>query len=52
MMEAEWIVVERTKKLMLKPRKNVYYRMQNWRKVTYIEPEKSFDLFRVLLDNS
>ena len=53
MMEAKRIVVEGTSKLILKPRKNLYYRMQKWRKVTYIALEKkSFDLFRVLLDNS
>jgi hypothetical protein len=40
MMEAEGIVVERTNKLMVKPRKNVYCRMQKWKKVTYISPEK------------
>ena len=41
MMEAEGIVVERTSKLMVKPRINVYYRMQKWKKVTYIAPEKN-----------
>jgi hypothetical protein len=35
MMEVEGIVVERTSKLMVKPRINVYYRMQKWKKVTY-----------------
>lgn len=40
MMEAEGIAVERTNKLMVKPRINVYCRMQKWKKVTCIAPEK------------
>jgi|TergutMp193P3_1026864.scaffolds.fasta_scaffold641193_1 hypothetical protein len=42
MMEAEGILVERTSRLILKPRINVYYRMQKWKKVTYTEHEKKF----------
>jgi hypothetical protein len=42
MMQAEGIVVERISKLMVKPRINVYYRMQKWKKVTHIAPEKMY----------
>lgn len=53
MMEAEEIVVERTNKLMVKPRINVYCRMQKWKKVSYIALEKkSSVLLTVPLDNS
>jgi hypothetical protein len=42
MMEVEGIVVERINKLMVKPRINVYCRMQKWRKVTHVAPEKRY----------